>query len=98
MGRLGLCCDTDVIENTHAPEDIGNLERSSNPAFRNPERREVRNLFILEKDLPFRGGHSARDHVKESRLPGTIGSDDGGNLSLLDIQVDTPQNLQTPNI
>ena len=98
MGRLGLSCNTDVIENTHAFEDICDLERSGDPTPGNSERRKIRNLLIFKKNFSFRRRHPSRDDIKKGRLPGTIRTDDGGGYPFVDVHTDILEHLQSTDI
>jgi hypothetical protein len=64
-----------VFHSGHPGEKLNVLERPGDPFLGNLVRLEPNNIFTLEKDFPGIRLIESTDAVKDSRLTGTIGSD-----------------------
>jgi hypothetical protein len=82
-----------VLEDGHAREDTPSLGRLREPEVHDLVRRHPADLAALETDRASRRPRTAADSHHQRRLAGAVGTDDGRNLPLRDVEVDALQRL-----
>jgi len=87
--------DHDVLENRHVCEQPDVLERSGNAPLRHLVRVKSNQGLAFEDDVTRRRRDHSTDHVEECRLAGTIRADHTDDLTLIDVEVQVFQRVES---
>jgi hypothetical protein len=70
-----------VIQYGHAFEKFNILKGAGNPQFGNGMGMHTKKVFTLVEDLTFLGGVKSADTIQQAGFTGSVGSDDGEDLT-----------------
>lgn len=96
---LGICQwkgfqdGQNILLNAHPAKDRGLLRKVSDSLLGSLMHGPLRNLGVIQENLPAIGSHQSNDHIKRSRLTGTIGPQKSHYLAGLDFKADAADYL-----
>ena len=98
IALVGLDAQPDIVEKGQIVEEVDDLKGPGDAFPDDMVDGELCDIVAFEEDLPGVGPDHARDQVEEGRLPGTVGPDHRGKLSLFHIEGHPVGRSQSPEV